>query len=196
MLLRLVLLGLAVLSLSRVALIIWQWERVKAAGIVDRMLVQGGCADLILLGYPIVVPVLLAPLLAHRFTSRAWKIFSSAWATVALIFVVFMELSSPQFIMQFDVRPNRLFIEYLSYPKAVLATLWNEFRIALVGGMVFTVVLELASYRLLKSVSDQASTWSSKKSSLTWPPDPAAGAGADSVPRSPSRQSGAVRAER
>ena len=168
-LLQMVLLGLAVLSLARVALVLWQWERVKTAGIVGQMLVQGVRADLILLGYLVLVPVLLAPFLAHRPTGRAWKIFSSLWATTALVFVVFMELSSPQFIMQFDVRPNRLFIEYLSYPKEVLATLWNGFRIALVGGVVATVVLGLASYRLLKAASDQASTWSSKKLLLTWP---------------------------
>ncbi|MEJ7806058.1 MAG: LTA synthase family protein, partial [Telluria sp.] len=168
-LLHMLLLGLGVLSLARLALIVWQWERVKAAGILGQMLVQGVRADLILLGYLIIVPVLLAPVLAHRISARAWQLFSTVWATAALIFVVFMELSSPQFIMQFDVRPNRLFIEYLSYPKEVLSTLWNGFRIALVGGVVFTVLLGLASYRLLKSASDQASIWSSKKLLLTWP---------------------------
>jgi phosphoglycerol transferase MdoB-like AlkP superfamily enzyme len=166
---QMVLLGLAVLSVSRVALMAWQWGRVEQAGIAGQMLVQGVRADLILLGYLALLPVLLAPLLAHRFAARAWRIVSAGWATLALIFVVFMELSSPQFIMQFDVRPNRLFIEYLSYPKEVLSTLWNGFRIALVGGVVFTVVLGLASYRLLKSASDQATMWSSTKVLLTWP---------------------------
>ncbi len=168
-LLHMVLLGLAALSLSRVALIAWQWERVQAAGIVGQMLVQGVRADLILLGYLIAIPVLLAPVLAHRASGRAWKLFSATWATVALIFVLFMELSSPQFIMQFDVRPNRLFIEYLSYPKEVLATLWNGFRLALVAGVGLTVLLGIASYRLLKAASDHARPWSSKKLLLLWP---------------------------
>jgi phosphoglycerol transferase MdoB-like AlkP superfamily enzyme len=168
-LVQMVLLGLLVLSASRLALMAWQWERVEAAGIAGRMLVQGVRADLILLGYLIVFPVLLAPLFAQRWSMRAWRVASAVWTTVALVFVVFMEVSSPQFIMQFDVRPNRLFIEYLSYPKEVLATLWNGFRIALVGGVVFTIVLGLASYRLLKSASDQAVMWSAKKLLLTWP---------------------------
>jgi phosphoglycerol transferase MdoB-like AlkP superfamily enzyme len=168
-LVQMVLLGLLILSVARIALMAWQWERVEAAGIVGRMLVQGVRADLILLGYLIVFPVLLAPLLAQRRAMRFWRPASAAWATLALVFIVFMELSSPQFIMQFDVRPNRLFIEYLSYPKEVLATLWHGFRIALVGGVLLTVVLGVSAYRLLKSASDQALVWPGKKLLLTWP---------------------------
>ena len=168
-LLQMTVLGLALLSLSRLALMVWQWPRVEAAGIVGRMLVQGVRADLIMIGYLIVFPVLLAPLFAQRWSARAWRIGCAAWATVALVFILFMELSTPQFIMQFDVRPNRLFIEYLSYPKEVLSTLWNGFRIALVGGVVLTVVLGLAAYRLLRSAAGQAVMWSPAKVLLTWP---------------------------
>ena len=168
-LVQMVLVGLVVLSLSRLALMAWQSERVKAAGILGQMLMQGVRADLILLGYLIVVPVLLAPVLAHRWSERAWRRFSAIWGTVALVFVIFMELSSPQFIMQFDVRPNRLFIEYLSYPKEVMSTLWNGFRIALIAGVVFTVMLGVACYRLMTSGASQATMWSSKKLLLTWP---------------------------
>ncbi len=166
---QMLLLGLAALSLSRLALMAWQWERVQAAGIAGAMIVQGVRADLILLGYFLVLPLALAPLLAHKVSGRLWKSLSAGWATFALVFIVFMELSSPQFIMQFDVRPNRLFIEYLSHPKEVLATLWNGFRIATVIGSVMTVVLGVAVYRLIKASSVAATMWSSKKLLITWP---------------------------
>ncbi len=45
-----VILALAGLTLSRLALMLWQWERVLAAGNPAWMLVQGVRADLILLG--------------------------------------------------------------------------------------------------------------------------------------------------
>ena len=138
-------------------------------GILGDRLVQGVRADLILLGYLVLLPVLLAPLLAHRVWSCAWRWFSAVWATLAMVFLVFMELSSPQFIMQSGVRPNRLFSEYLSYPQEVLATLWNGFRIALVGGLVVTILLGRLSYRLMKSGADRSIMWSSKKLLLTWP---------------------------
>ncbi len=41
-----------------------------------------------------------------------------------------MELATPAFILQYDVRPNRLFIEYLKYPKEVFIDLMVWFSLA------------------------------------------------------------------
>ncbi|RYY77367.1 MAG: LTA synthase family protein [Gammaproteobacteria bacterium] len=161
--------GLIVLSVSRAGLVAWQWDRVKVAGNLAELFLQGIRADLILLGYFIAIPVFLAPFFAHPFFARPWRIFNLCWATLALVFVIFMELSSPPFIMQFDVRPNRLFIEYLSYPKEVFATLWNGFRVALILGVGFTVLLGITIYGLLSAASRNTSLWSAKKLLLLWP---------------------------
>jgi len=166
---QMLLVGLGVLSISRIALIAWQWERVKATGILGEMIIQGVRADLILMGYFVAIVVLLAPFLAHKLTARAWWLFNLCWATFALVFVIFMELSTPPFMMQFDARPNRLFIEYLSYPKEVFSTLWNGFRLALILGVGFTILLGASIFALLKSASAHASLWSSKKVLLSWP---------------------------
>lgn len=166
---QMLLLGLVLLSLSRVILIAWQWDRVATTGIVGEMLLQGVRADLILLGYFFALPLLLAPLLAHRMTARTWRAITIGWATFALVFIAFMEVSTPQFIMQYDVRPNRLFIEYLVYPKEVLATLWNGFRIALLLGIAATILLGITIYKILRSGAASAPMWSSRKLLLTWP---------------------------
>jgi phosphoglycerol transferase MdoB-like AlkP superfamily enzyme len=167
--LQMLLLGLAIFTLSRLGLVAWQWSRVSATGIPGQILVQGIRADLILLGYFVALPLLLAPLLAYRRTLGLWRGISVVWGTITLIFIVFMELSSPQFIMQFDVRPNRLFIEYLSYPSEVISTLWNGFRIALVLGVGFTIVLGVSIYKLLKAGSANMTTWRPLKLLLLWP---------------------------
>lgn len=163
------LIGLVILSLSRFALVAWQWDRVEAAAIPASLFVQGLRADLILLGYFEVLPLLLAPLLAYRSFARVWRTVSIAWSTVALIFILFMELSSPQFLMQYDVRPNRLFIEYLAYPKEVFATLWNGFRIAVVTGVGLTIGLGLLIFNLLRRASPGISMWPARKLLLIWP---------------------------
>ena len=168
-LVQLLLLGAALLTLSRLGLMAWQWDRVAATGIVGRILVQGVRADLILLGYFIALPLLLAPLLAYQKTLRIWKAVSVTWVTFALIFIVFMEVSTPQFIMQFDVRPNRLFIEYLSYPSEVIATLWNGFRIALVLGVLATIAFTIGIYKLLQAASINVTTWRAWKVLAVWP---------------------------
>jgi phosphoglycerol transferase MdoB-like AlkP superfamily enzyme len=166
---QMLLLGLVIFSLSRAGLVAWQWSRVAATGIPGQVFVQGVRADLILLGYFVAIPLVLAPLLAYQRTQRLWRAVSVGWATFALIFIVFMELSTPQFVMQFDVRPNRLFIEYLSYPNEVIATLWNGFRIALVLGIGFTILLGLSIYRLLQAASVNLTTWRPLKLLAVWP---------------------------
>lgn len=168
-LVHMLVIGLAVLTISRLGLIAWQWERVKAAGIVGIMLIQGVRADLILTGYFIVIPLALAPLLAHRILARPWKLITVTWASFGLLLIVFMELSSPPFIMQFDARPNRLFIEYLAFPKEVLGTLWEGFRAALILGVGCTILLGAAMFHVLAKASASAEMWSTKKLLLTWP---------------------------
>lgn len=168
-LLQMVVAGLLILTASRIGLVAWQWERVSATGIVGEVLAQGMRADLILLGYLLVLPLLLAPLLAQRYSERAWKRLSVAWASAGLLFIVFMELSTPQFIMQYDFRPNRLFIEYLAYPKEVAATLWNGFRFAVIAGICGTALLSALLFRVLYSTSANSGMWPPKVVLLTWP---------------------------
>ncbi|MET0321269.1 MAG: LTA synthase family protein [Duganella sp.] len=166
---QLLLLGAAILSLSRFALLAWQWQRAAATGAMGSIVVQGVRADLILLGYFIALPLVLAPLLAYQKTLRIWKAIAVTWTTFALIFIVFMEVSTPQFIMQFDVRPNRLFIEYLSYPSEVIATLWNGFRIALVLGVLATIAFTVGIYQLLKAAATGMVAWRAWQVLAVWP---------------------------
>ncbi|MFT6371723.1 MAG: hypothetical protein ACJAZT_000452 [Gammaproteobacteria bacterium] len=41
--------------------------------------------------------------------------------------MVFLELATPNFIQQFDFRPNILFLEYLKYPKEILTMPVKEY---------------------------------------------------------------------
>ena len=168
-LLQLLLIGLVLLSSFRLAMLVWQWDRVRATGIVPEILVQGVRADLILLGYFLAIPLLLAPLLAHRRTARVWQRFTFGWTTTALIFILFMEVASPQFILQYDARPNRLFIEYLNHPQEVFSTLWHGFRTAVLTGCALTLILGVALVRLLKRASSTMTMWRSRKMLLVWP---------------------------
>ena len=161
--------GLLVLSASRLGLVIWQWDRVQAAGIVATVFIQGVRADLILLGYLLVPPLACVPLAAFGRTARWWRAATAWWVSLALVFIVFMELASPQFVMQYDVRPNRLFIEYLSYPAEVFATLWNGFRLAVVLSLFGTLVPGLVLHRFCAALARHAAPWTAKRLLLSWP---------------------------
>ncbi len=157
------------LSVSRLALMLWQWERVQPAGELGWMLLQGVRADLILIGLLIAIPVLLAPLIAIRQLETVWRRFCYAWCLIALTFLIFVELSTPSFLLQYDVRPNRLYIEYLKYPKEVLSTLWHGFRSPLLLGIALTIALVWLAAQHLRRLAQLQRVANNKTLWLTWP---------------------------
>ncbi len=168
-LVRMALLGLLVLSLSRIGLMLWQFERVAATGQVLHLIVQGVRADGILLCLWLILPVLLVPFFCCRRWQQHWLSASYVWALTGFIAILFIELATPAFLLQFDARPNRLFIEYLRYPKEVFATLWNGFRLPFVGGLVLTGLLGYVAHRLLRLPGSTTNGWSIQKTLISWP---------------------------
>jgi phosphoglycerol transferase MdoB-like AlkP superfamily enzyme len=168
-LLRMYLLSLLFLTASRALLMSWQWDRVEPTNQWISMLVQGVRADLIIVSFWVLIPVLLLPLWRPNQWQQAWSKFTYCWSVVGLALFIFMELATPAFIQQYDIRPNRLFVEYLKYPKEVFATLWNGFRGPFLGGIFLTIVLTIVSGKLIKD--KKASTYhiSYARLLLVWP---------------------------
>ena len=163
------LLMLAILSFSRVGLFIWQYERVAAAADILPLLLQGIRADLILIGLWLALPVLLAPVLATAGNINRWRSFCHGWALLGLTVIIFIELSTPQFILQYDIRPNRLYVEYLKYPREVFSTLWHGFRAMLLAGIVLTAVLLVLSNRVLRAAKEHTLACRNRTLWLSWP---------------------------
>lgn len=136
--------GLLILSLSRLALMLWQYERVAASGGLDELLLLGVRADCIQMGYLALPMLLLLPVFWLRPLRRWGATIQRIWFVGALTFVAFMEVATPAFIMQYDLRPNRLFVEYLTYPQEVFSMLWGGFAEWLTAGAIaLTVVCAL-----------------------------------------------------
>ncbi len=115
---------LAALSASRLALTLWQLERVSDAGMLANVFLQGLRFDLVVLGFIFLWPVLLLPLLVtSRTMLRVWRGALSGYFVLWFGAAIFLEVATLPFIEQFDARPNRLFFEYLVYPKEILSTL-------------------------------------------------------------------------
>ena len=160
---------LLLLSASRVGLFIWQFDRVNAAGDIGYMLLQGVRADLIFAGLWLILPVLLAPLLAGKKQFMLWRRFSHFWVLLGLCLVIFIEVSTPQFILQYDIRPNRLYVEYLKYPKEVFSTLWQGYRSMLLGGIAVTASLLWGLHHVFSRVTAATQPYTGKTLWLTWP---------------------------
>ncbi|TYA49377.1 LTA synthase family protein [Aggregatibacter actinomycetemcomitans] len=143
------LLNLIVFTLSRLGLSLWQIERVNAVHGWGELFLQGLRMDIVSLCYLFGVPALFSVLFYHDNTlGRIWKGILRVWLTVGSVFILFMELSTPAFINTYDYRPNRLFIEYLIYPKEVFTMLMEGHLSAVILSLVFTVIATVVYWKL------------------------------------------------
>ena len=122
--------GLVLLSLSRLALAGWHADAVTAAQGWMRVVVQGVRVDIatlcLLLGLPAAVYVLLPARLARHAVAQ---VAVAAWLTLALAVLLTLEAATPAFMAEYGLRPNRLFVEYLAYPREISATLAKGHRL-------------------------------------------------------------------
>ena len=168
--LEFLLLGVAALSLSRVALLLWQWQRVSVTESTVLMLLQGVRSDLITLGLFAAPPVLVLPLFVAFRRLQHWVCVACGWLALSLIVVVFVELATPQFLAEYDVRPNRLFIEYLLYPREVFSMLWQGYRPAMIAAAIANLAISAFVFRRFRPYAVSPSPRRSNTAFLlVWP---------------------------
>ena len=163
------LLGLIILSLSRIGLVLWKFDRVHSTGELLAVLYQGVRVDVIQLALIALIPILLAPLLAIKRFFTAWKWLTYVWVLVAIVLLVFLEAATPGFIMEYDLRPNRIFVEYLKYPHEVMGMLWTGFKVHIFAGVVFTLLAILGMRYWMRPWLSAKPTWTNKRLWLVWP---------------------------
>ncbi len=133
-----------VFFISRVLLVLWQRKRVLEANGVVRVFLGGLRIDLNQIATYAVLPAVLMPWLHDR----QWFVtLTAVWFGAWWLASVFMEICTPQFIDEYDSRPNRLFVEYLKHPREVSGMLWRGYKKVLaVGILVFAGMIVLALY--------------------------------------------------
>src|SRR5690606_38076128 len=130
--------SLGLLTLSRLMLVAWRWQRVKAGGGLWPILKGGARIDATLVAMLAGLPLLLSPWLSQY---ELASMITFAWLLLCWFFLVLLEASTPQFIFEYDTRPNRLYVEYLKHPKEVLGMLWRGYKLAILGALVVIVFL-------------------------------------------------------
>ena len=154
------LIALSFLSLTRLGLMAWKWDRLMAVDGLWTVLGYGLRMDVVLLCYAVSLPVLFALLLPGRQTAlRAWRKILPAWLAFYTVIIVFMEAATPAFIDQYDSRPNRLFFEYLDHPKEVFATLWAAYKLPLLLAAVAVMLLTWGGWTLSRRLAERSRPW-------------------------------------
>ncbi len=79
--------------------------------------------------------LLVIPLILLSFAPRAWaKVIDKVlryYFLGVLAFLIYMENATFPFFVEYDVRPNFKFVEYLAYPKEVLTMILTDYKAAL-----------------------------------------------------------------
>lgn len=139
-LLNFFIIGLAITTLSRILLFFMFRERVVQTEDFWLIFPIGLRMDLIIMSYLAFLPALLICLLPQNALYKIRKFFSFYFILFLFLFL-FMELATRDFINEYDTRPNKLFIDYLIYPKEVLGTLFKSYLWSMIITFVLLVVI-------------------------------------------------------
>jgi len=129
--LKFVMLSIAILSLSRVYLLLTHVDRINGFSDGVWILLQGLRVDLVVAGYFFTIPLMVSLWLYDGAVSRFITRILNVWLVAAFTAIVFLEVITPEFIHEYDIRPNRLFIDYLAYPGEVSRMLWEGYKPAI-----------------------------------------------------------------
>jgi phosphoglycerol transferase MdoB-like AlkP superfamily enzyme len=146
---RFTLILISIFITSRIALLFWQHSRLNNGDIWP--IISGAIRiDLSSIGYlaTIGVFILILHVVARPKTELFQRIFT-LYGSVVVTVVVIVEASTPAFITQYDVRPNRLYIEYLDYPQEVFSMLVHGHLLAMLSTLLLATLTSVYSYRLL-----------------------------------------------
>ena len=140
------LIGLCITTISRIILFFIFKERVIENPNYGQLFLIGLRFDLILMSYIAFLPAVLISLLPDS-VLRFFKKFFNIYFIFFLFLFLLMELSTLDFINQYDTRPNRLFLDYLIYPKEVVGTLLKSYLPSLI---ITTILLGIALFFAFK----------------------------------------------
>ncbi|NYT60048.1 sulfatase-like hydrolase/transferase [Alcaligenaceae bacterium] len=149
--------SLCLLTFSRCALAAWQWKRVQQAGGLLPILKGGLRIDANQIAIIAGIPLLLSPWLGH---SALAVDITGVWFQIAWFLLVLLEVSTPQFIHEYDTRPNRLYVEYLKHPQEVFGMLWKGYKLMIVAAVVVLVLFAWLAHRLFAhGIPDAVLPW-------------------------------------
>lgn len=139
-----------VCSLSRIVLIALHAGSLGSTAELSQLLLWGLRIDLQTMGILVAPALLITLLFHHHATVAVWRPLIVAYFAAFGVLIALLELSTPDFIAEYGVRPNRLFFEYLSNPREVFSMLAVSRPGILFGGAAFAFGLgALLVWRLL-----------------------------------------------
>jgi len=140
-LLKVYLIFAAVFFIGRLLFFIIFYERFAEIPFFEALFtfIYGIRMDTIVISVILVIPTIiltLSPKLFSKFISKLLNIYILAF----LVFAIFIECASFPFFLQYDLKPNYLFLEYLKYPKEVSSLMFKDYKLDLFLASVLILI--------------------------------------------------------
>lgn len=152
-------------TIGRLGFYLWQQvglHRLEGMALGEQLLafVYGIRIDGIILCM-LILPLVLLLCFAPAWNDRMHKACTNTakWYIFAVFMLLaFMEFASVPFFMEYDVRPNIIFVQYLDYPKEVGSMLWKDQKVSLFISTLLLLAIAYA-YNKIKPIEYLSETW-------------------------------------
>lgn len=159
---------LVVFTLDRFALSAYFFDQIAQVDKLWLIVPVGWRLDIIILCQALALPGLMLLLLPKKW-GRWYNPVIIAFLIFVIVYFIVTEVASWPFLREYNSRPNQLFFQYLSHPKELFATIWNETKwffalaIVLIGTFIFGFV------KLYRTLFEHSHDWSYKARLLVLP---------------------------
>ncbi|MDE5424367.1 LTA synthase family protein [Ancylomarina sp. DW003] len=143
--------SIALFFTSRLVYSFIYWERITLEPQFWKLFIVGLRIDLILICYYTSLP-LLAFLIVPKYWILKSHYFWVSYFTFFIGLTSMMEMSTFAFIEQYDLRPDRIFIEYLDHIKEVSGTLIGNNPYSLFFTILFTIIISVLAWHFFSKM--------------------------------------------
>jgi len=154
--------------LSRLILLFFYWDRISVVDDFWLILPIGLRMDVVFLSMLVLIPVIVLLVLPSRLLRFCAPIFSGVF-TLLTAAIVYMEVATVPFVAQYDSRPNRIFVDYLIYPREVFGTIWADYKLNIFVAVILVGVTLFFAWRVSQRLCHDHRAWSVKKRLIILP---------------------------
>jgi phosphoglycerol transferase MdoB-like AlkP superfamily enzyme len=154
------LLLISLFLLSRLILMGWLAERIGSLDNALKIIAFGLRFDVIVICLIWFIPAVILLLLPKTLLlNKVQSFIARVWLSLSTAIMVFLEISTPAFIDQYDTRPNRIFFEYLNNPVEVLKTSVLEYPWHFVVALILMYFLIRYLIRFNQRIFSELKPW-------------------------------------
>ncbi|RXJ84992.1 sulfatase [Arcobacter cloacae] len=147
-LLKSYLLLVSILFIGRLFLYLFFFDRFLEIELSESLLtfIYGIRMDSMLIGIilsPIIICITLIPKYFEKTISRILYFYLFFW----MMFLIFIENATFPFFLQYDVRPNYLFLEYLEYPHEIASLMFKDYKLELLISFIMIILASIVFFK-------------------------------------------------